>query len=82
MMSLYAGRSTAGTALERGGFALAYAIWRLRLGLRLCFLEGFGVLEQVNQGVEAFAGAKDKGGREAWTSFVWNMAGGHVAIML
>jgi hypothetical protein len=51
MMSLCAGRSTAGTALERGGFALAYAVWRLRLGLRLRFLEGVGVLEEAREGL-------------------------------
>jgi hypothetical protein len=59
-----------GKALEWRGFAVAYAGWRLRLELRSCFLEGVGVLEEVGQGIEAFAGAEDERGREVGVDFV------------
>jgi hypothetical protein len=62
-MGLYAGRSTAEAALEQGGFAFVYIGRRLRRGVWPCFLEGVGVLEEVYQGVEAFAGAEDESGR-------------------
>jgi hypothetical protein len=75
MMDLCTGRFTAGSALERGGFAGACAVGRLHLVLRLCFLEGVGVFKEVNQGVNAFACAEYEGSRETWAGFVEDVAG-------